>query len=295
MDNSTDQGSNLYTNNARCAKLRLWFGNKDSGVFLLALFYSVISVVIVVSNGLLLYKLFKQKQKTRADKLFIILSASDICVGLISLPISSLPLFITDFDTLCKISPCLTFVFYFPYVFSWTMVIIISVDRALLITKRHNYVNFVTMKVLYSVVVFLLLKDILSAIFMSLYIDVLNFSNKFIQYSQLFIESFFISVTVISHLYLLCYVRSRSMKIGAFKHTANQNEKRLTKKVIVIFICLVIFTIPQFVGVIRTFYLDVNSAAINRNIAYWNTIVIYSNSRNIRTLRNHSADQFSRT
>ena len=99
MDNLTDQGSNLYTNNSRCAKLRLWFGNKDSGVFLLALFYSVISVVVVVSNGLLLYKIFKQKQKTRADKLFIILSASDICVGLISLPISSLPLIITDFDT----------------------------------------------------------------------------------------------------------------------------------------------------------------------------------------------------
>ena len=156
------------------------------------------------------------------------------------------------------------------------MVIIISVDRALMITKRHIYGKFVTKKVLYSVVVFLLLKDILSAIFMSLYIDVLNLSNKFIQYSQLFIESFFISVTVISYLYLLCYVRSRSRKIGPFKHTANQNEKRLI--FIVIFICLVIFTIPQFVGVILTFYLDVSSATIKENIVYWNTIVIYSNS-----------------
>lgn len=278
MGNLTDQGNSLYTNSSRCARLKLWFGNKDFNVFLLAFFYSVISVVIVVSNGLLLYKLLKKKKKTRADKLFVILSASDICVGSISLPVSSLPLIITDFEFLCKISPCLTFFFYFPYIFSWTMVIIISVDRVLMITKRHIYGKFVKMKVLYSVMTFLLLKDILSAMFMSFYIDVLDFSNKFIQYSQLFIESFFISVTVISYLYLLYYVRSRSRKIGAFKHTANQNEKRLTKTVIVIFICLVIFTIPQFLGVIVTFYLDVSNATTKRNIVYWNAIVLYSNS-----------------
>ena len=278
MGNLTGQGNSLHMNSSRCARLRLRFGNKDFSVFLLALFYSVISVVIVVSNGLLLYKLLKKKKKTRADKLFIILSASDTCVGSISLPVSSLPLIIRDFEILCKISPCLTFFFYFPYVFSWSMVIIISIDRVLMITKRHIYGKFVTMKVLYSVMAFLLLKDILSAIFMSFYIDVLDFSNKFLQYSQLFIESFFISVTVISYLYLLYYVRSRSRKIGAFKHTANQNEKRLTKKVIVIFICLVIFTIPQFVGAIITFYLDVSNVAIKRNIVYWITIVLYSNS-----------------
>ena len=278
MVNLTDQGNNLYTNNSRCARLRLWFGNKDFGVFLLALFYSVILVIIVVSNGLLLYKLLKKKQKTRVDKLFIILSASDICVGSISVPVSSLPLIITDIETLCKISPCLTFFLYFPYLFSWTMVIIISVDRVLMITKRYIYGKFVTMKVLYSVIIFLLLKDILSAIFMSLYINLLDFSNKFIQYSQLFVESFFISVTVISYLYLLYYVRSRSRKIGAFKHTANQNEKRLTKTVIVIFMCLVIFTIPHFVGVILAFYFDVSNAATMRNIVYWSGIALYSNS-----------------
>ena len=278
MGNLTDQGNSLYTNSSRCARLKLWFGNKDFNVFLLAFFYSVISVVIVVSNGLLLYKLLKKKKKTRADKLFVILSASDICVGSISLPVSSLPLIITDFEFLCKISPCLTFFFYFPYIFSWTMVIIISVDRVLMITKRHIYGKFVTMKVLYSVMTFLLLKDILSAMFMSFYIDVLDFNNKFIQYSQLFIESFFISVTVISYLCLLYYVRSRSRKIGASKHTANKNEKRLTKTVMVIFICLVIFTIPQFVGVILTFYLDVSNATTKRNIVYWNAIVLYSNS-----------------
>ena len=277
MVNLTDQGNNLYTNNSRCARLRLWFGNKDFGVFLLALFYSVISVIIVVSNGLLLYKLLKKKQKTRVDKLFIILSASDICVGSISVPVSSLPLIITDIETLCKISPCLTFFLYFPYLFSWTMVIIISVDRVLMITKRYIYGKFVTMKVLYSVMIFLLLKDILSAIFMSLYINLLDFSNKFIQYSQLFVESFFISVTVISYLYLLYYVRSRSRKIGAFKHTANQNEKRLTKTVIVIFMCLVIFTIPHFVGVILAFYFDVSNTATMRNIVYWSGIALYSN------------------
>ena len=278
MKNLTDKGNNVSMDLSRCANLIQWFGDREYDIFLLAVFYYIIAVVIVIANGLLLYKLLEKKQKSRTDKLFIILSLSDICVGLVAVPVTSLPFFIADFEILCKLSPSLIFFFYFPYIFSWTMVIIISVDRVIMVTRNRMYQKFVTMKVLYFVIVFILLKDILSVTFMSLYLDALEFSNKLLQFTFLFIESFFIFSTVISYLYLLYFVKSESRKIRPFRHTLNQYEKRLTVKVIVIFICLVIFTMPQFIGIIFTFYFDVKNPSIKRNIVYWKAIILYTNS-----------------
>ena len=278
MKNLTDQGNNVSMDISRCANLIQWFGDRDYDIFLLAVFYYIIAVVTVIANGLLMYKLLEKKQKRRTDKLFIILSLSDICVGLVSVPVTSLPFFITDFEILCKLSPSLIFFFYFPYIFSWTIVIIISIDRVLIVTRCHMYQKFVTMNVLYFLIAFLLLKDILSVIFMSLYLDPLEFSNKFLQFTLLFIESLFIFSTVISYLYLFYFVKSKSKKMRPFRHTLNQYEKRLTVKIIVIFICLVIFTMPQFIGIIFTFYFDVKSPTNKRNIVYWKAIILYANS-----------------
>ena len=172
----------------------IWFSGLEIGntiFFLLAVFYYITGVVTVIANGLLLYRLLVKKQKRRTDKLLIILSLSDICVGLVSVPATSLPFFITDFEILCKLSPSLIFFLYFPYIFSWTMVIIISVDRVLMVTRSRIYQKLVTMNVLYFVIAFLLLKDILCVIFMSLYLDALEFSNKLLQFTYLFVESFF--------------------------------------------------------------------------------------------------------
>ena len=278
MKNQTDQGNNANMDNSGCATLIQWFGDREYDIFLLAVFYYIIAVVIVIANGLLLYKLLEKKQKRRTDKLFIILSLSDICVGLVSVPVTSLPFFITDFEILCKLSTSVIFFFYFPYIFSWTVVIIISVDRVLMVTRCHMYQKFVTMNVLYFLIAFFLLKDILSVIFMSLYLDALEFSNTLLQFILLLTESFFIFSTVILYLYLLYFVKSKSKKMRPFRHTLNQYEKRLTVKIIVIFICLVIFTMPQFVGIIFTFYVDVESPTRKRNIVYWKTIILYTNS-----------------
>ena len=278
MKNLTDQGNNVSMDISRCANLIQWFGDRDYDIFLLAVFYYITAVVTVIANGLLMYKLLKKKQKRRTDKLFIILSLSDICVGLVSVPVTSLPFFITDFEILCKLSPSLIFFLYFPYIFSWTMVIIISVDRVLMVTRSRIYQKFVTMNVLYFVIAFLLLKDILCVIFMSLYLDALEFSNKLLQFTFLFIESFFIISTIVSYLYLLHFVKSKSKKIRPYRHTLNQNENKLTVKVIVIFICLAVFTIPQFIGIIFTFYFDVKSPTNKRNIVYWKAIILYANS-----------------
>ena len=78
-------------------------------ILILQIYYTFAALAIVASNGVLLHKLFKKRSKTRADKMFIILSCSDIGVGLLSVPMMSLPLFIKDFHNLCQLSPILKF------------------------------------------------------------------------------------------------------------------------------------------------------------------------------------------
>ena len=59
-------------------------------ILILLIYIIFTALAITTSNALLLHRLLKKKQKTRTDKMFIILSCSDIAVGLFSLPVISL-------------------------------------------------------------------------------------------------------------------------------------------------------------------------------------------------------------
>ena len=62
------------------------------------------------------------------------------------------------------------------------------------------------------------------------------------------------------------------------RYTSSQYEKRLTVKVIVVSVCLDIFTKPQFIGITFAFYFHVKSPNIKKkNIVYFKTIVLYAN------------------
>ena len=48
-------------------------------------------------------------------------------------------------------------------------------------------------------------------------------------------------------------------------------------KVIAVSVCLDIFTMPQFIGIIFAFYFDIKSPNVKKNIVYFKTIVLYAN------------------
>ena len=73
------------------------FQNYSVNLLILQMCIIFTLLAIVISNVALLRKLLKKKQKTRADKIFIILSCSDIGVGLFSIPMMYLELFLCDF------------------------------------------------------------------------------------------------------------------------------------------------------------------------------------------------------
>ena len=61
------------------------------------------------------------------------------------------------------------------------------------------------------------------------------------------------------------------------RYTSSQSEKRLTVKVIVIFVCLDIFTMSEFIGITFAFYFDVKDPTVKKKIVYFKTIVLCAN------------------
>ena len=209
----------------KCPCLQLLFEHYYIDILILQIYYTFTAIAIVTLNGLLLYKLLKKKLKMRADKMFIILSCSNIGVGLSSVPISSLPLFIKNFDVLCMLSPILRFFFYIPYSFSWSVITIVALDRVLIIAKGYRYKKHVIMKNLYGLTIFSLLMNLIMAITVAMDGELLEGLSFAMRYTQTVGEVFLIIVTIVAYMYLVYFVCSKSREI------ANQRlaELKLTR------------------------------------------------------------------
>ena len=196
------------------------------------------ALAIITSNALLLHRLLKKKkkQKTRADKIFIILFCSDIAVGLFSPPVISLELFWCAANVFVAIFSSYSFwnfVICFPFFFSWTLIIIIALDRVFIITKAQVYKKCITMKVLYWVITFSLL---FIFVLVTVAITELKRNNS---YSTLhivhLIELFFIFITIIAYAYLFYFVRSKSRVIENKRHCGDHDNLHLHMFVIFYF------------------------------------------------------------
>ena len=73
-----------------------FFHNHSVDTLILQIYFIITALAIAISNGTLLWRLLKNGMKRRADKIFIILSCSDIGVGLFSIQLVSIPLFKWD-------------------------------------------------------------------------------------------------------------------------------------------------------------------------------------------------------
>ena len=236
------------------------------------------ALAIVTSNAVLLYKLSKKKQKTRTDKIFIILSCSDIGVGLFSIPVTSLELFICSHGFVgAMFSLVWYFSAYFPSSFSWTLIIIITLDRVLIITKAHVYKKYITMKVLYWVIIFCLL---LTSTVVTLFIIEINFkrNSHVMFYIKVSAELCFILITILANVYLLNFVQSKSRKVAKKRHGGINFNKNLMITITYIYLCLLVFISPHFVGLFISFSIQLPNERILINLNYWTAMLVFSNS-----------------
>ena len=247
-------------------------------LLILLIYIIFTALVIITTNALLLHRLLTKKQKTRADKMFIILSCSDTGVGLFSLPVISLELFSCAANVFVAVFSSYllwSFAVCFPFFFSGTLIIIITLDRVLIITKAQVYKKYITMKDFYWVITFFLL-----FIFILVTIAIMELEQKN-SYSTLYtvhlLELCFVFITIMAYAYLFYFVRSKSQVIENKRHCGTNFNKKLLIAIIYTYICLLFFTFLHLVGVTIYFSGRIRNQRMLGNLFYWSILLPYSN------------------
>ena len=255
------------------------FQNYSVNLLILQMCIIFTLLAIVISNVALLRKLFKKKQKTRADKIFIILSCSDIGVGLFSIPMMYLELFLCDFivNTMFYFNLLRHFSAHFPHSFSETLIIIIALDRVFIITKAQVYKKYITMKVLYQIIAFALILN-LAVMTFSIMEKTLEPDSHVVFYILISVEICFLFITIIAYVYLFHFLQSKSKKIADKKHSGNNFNKKVMMTITYILICLFIFILVHFVGIAISFFIPTRDQRVLKNMIYWTNTLAYSNS-----------------
>ena len=262
----------------QCQTYCLNFHSHSVHILILHIYYTSTALAVITLNSVLLNKILKRRQKTRADKIFIILSCSDIGVGLFSIPIISLELFKCDFGVAGSVfSLVWYFSVFFPYSFSWTLIIIIALVRVIIIIKAQVYKKYVTMKILYRMIILCLLST-----FVVITLCIMERKSKpksrVMFYIVLSGELCFIFTTIIACVYLFHFVQSKSGVIENKKHGGINFNKKLMITITYTYMCVLLFTLPHFVGLVIHFFIRTRDQKMLKYLQYWITILPYSNS-----------------
>ena len=255
---------------------RSLFHNHTLDALILQIYPIFTTLAIVISNGVLLWKLLSKRRKTRADKIFIILCCSDTGVGLFSIPVISIPLFkwdVSAFDYMNHLiwifSAC------FPYGFSWILVVIIALDRVLVVTKGQTYKGYISIKTLYWIIIFCLFFMLTIIILYMMKYRLFKRQSNVMVYTVLLTEFLFIVITILAYLYH--FVPSKSRVIVKKKHGGCNFNKKLTMTVTCTYLCLLLFTLPQFVKQVIDLSGAIRDLRMIVNLEYWGAIIPYSN------------------
>ena len=219
------------------------------------MFIVLVSLLIVSSSSLVIYWIVKgQVEKVKYDFAFIILSISDIGVGLFSVPLIGIDWYYgrisQNMPYIARIAE--TYFLYFPFSFSCLFTTVIAIDRLIVIRLSPKYKNLFTPKRLKVIAIILFL---ISAITSSTF-TVWTYSTQSRRYITswvYYISYFFLMITgtlctvfvILTHLYVLYFALRRSdLKILRNSYSRNYNWRRLTNTVICICISQLICVIP---------------------------------------------------
>ena len=203
---------------------------------------SLISIIIIVTSGLVLCHIYSKVRKSRADFLFFILSISDIWIGWLTLMF--METYILCLHIKCRKIGVLPypalFSLGFPYIFSYIVTTIVAVDRLFVVKKQCSYTNFITKRRLMSIVAlsFLLSIGFLLAWYgfiRTLPTDILlHFLSPYTIYIAVTLA---LSIMIIAaYIFILCFVYKSSKAISHCKSNGNKDFKRLTKTIMIIFV-----------------------------------------------------------
>lgn len=118
----------------------------------LGIAFAILIVLTVVSNSTLVYTLHKTKQlNTISNKLILVMSISDLCLGLVTFPILVFVILKRNTFKVCDLEKGSSYLVIFFAAFSYAIIYCISIDRYFGVTKlnRYNlYMNSFRMKIM---------------------------------------------------------------------------------------------------------------------------------------------------
>lgn len=238
----------------------------------------ITSALIITTSSLVIKEIYPKLRNSRVDLLFIILSISDIGVGLLKLPSLGLHSVCITFFT-C--SPWMVYLTVaanvFPY-FSYTVTTIIAVDRLLVIRFNYKYKKIVTVGRLKIFVAFCFFASIGHTCF---HIYGISLIPLLIVYAC--IVAIAPIICIAAYAYLLFYVQRHSSTMSHCKVSGKNNDKRLYKTLLLILVFQLILSFPwTFIAII--YILDYIPRCTLFLVVTWFQLLLFSHSFVIGTI-----------
>ena len=205
---------------------------------------AITSVLVITTSCFVLKHIYLKERRSRADLLFIITSITDIGVGLLTVPFGGVNV---ACETFVKCSASIFYLInafnFFP-LFSYLVTTVIAIDRVLLITKNYKYKTVVTTARLKIIVAFLF---VFSIGFVFLFVYHLTYLERHFTIYRIVVLSIMVILPlaiVVAYTCILCYVYRRSNAISHCKVSGKNNNKKITKSIMLILISQVISILP---------------------------------------------------
>ena len=272
----------------------------------------LISLLIVSSSSLVIYQIIKtQAKKAKYDFAFIILSVSDIVVGLTSVPMVGIRWYYARILQDMLMSVVSIFFQCFPYNFSYLFTVAIAVDRLIVIRLSPKYKNLFTPRMLKVIAIIMFLITITSNSILT--ITAYNFqSSRCITFSVHYIFPVLLNslcaictvVVILIYLYILYFaLKSPDLNVISENRSKSCNRKRLTSTISWICISQLICVIPFLLFQILVLngcipdklFSDINPwlTILIYSQCFWNAVIIHKNIKNRKIFKQKGKEEIA--
>lgn len=214
---------------------------------------AVITILIIVTNSLVIKNIYSKTSRTRADSMFTLLSISDIGVGVLSMP--SIGVYYPFSKSLYYYyhshglrAPLIImgFCFNFPYIFSMILTAIIAIDRLFIIIWQNCYNDIISdfrLKLTVTVLLTISIGYCCLGTYFFLPEMCCDILNVFVTGLGGIISMSMIAV-ILAYMRILFLVRNNSKTMAACKHCNSKSDRRLSQTIFHILACQITCTVP---------------------------------------------------
>ena len=275
--------SNVHTYN--CPSL--WpLDIPQSHLILWAAVTSILSPVTIVANSVLIYGLFKTHQLNTITNTFIlIMNISDLCTGIFVLPLIVVMISLKDTLRSCNFELFVQYIALLFGYFSFFMLMCISTDRYIHVTKLNKYNKFMNprrMKI--ATVLSFVSSALMSYLPISLPIFWLKVALHLSDLSGVSLMLFLYSLVLRKIAIHTEKFKRMLEELGKSESTSRETRKELsaTKTVRFVLGALLVLYLPYNIcSIVWTYYKygrKVNPPFFLNIITYWSYIVVFSNT-----------------